>query len=229
MLARIMKDGPGGTSFCRLWFMNQQRLMTISVAAVIVVIAAFAIVPRFMASQATGELDYATNPRLGSVEAPVKVAIFFDFLCPHCATFSAQITPVLKQEFVDTGVAALYFVNFPVVNPVISRDVAMVGECVYNQSNDAFTELEPMMMRAQSTMRSRADAIDFVISYGPDIDGGALRDCVSSTAASDAVAADVAAASGFNLTGTPSVVVDGRVVANPTLANIRTAIRNAAN
>ncbi len=229
MLARILEHNRWAARFCRLWNMNPQRLMLISAIAVILVIAGFAIVPRFTASTASGSIDYSANPRLGSADAPVKVAIFFDFLCPHCASFSDQITPVLRQEFVDTGVAALYFVNFPVVNPVISRDVAMVGECVYNQSNDAFTELEPMMMRAQSTMRSRADAIDFVISYGPDIDGGALRDCVSSTAASDAVAADVAAASGFNLTGTPSVVVDGRVVANPTLANIRTAIRNAAN
>lgn len=229
MLARIMKDGPGGTSFCRLWFMNQQRLMTISVAAVIVVIAAFAIVPRFMASQATGELDYATNPRLGSVEAPVKVAIFFDFLCPHCATFSAQITPVLKQEFVDTGVAALYFVNFPVVNPVVSRDIATVGECVFDQGNDLFTELEPIMMRAQSTLRSRADAVDFALAYAPGLDGGALRDCVASSEAADAVTADVAAATSFKISGTPSVVVNDRLVTNPTLANIRAAINNAAN
>lgn len=209
--------------------MNPQRLMMISVVAVVLVIAAFAIVPRFMAGSASGEIDYANNPRVGSVDAPVKVAIFFDFLCPHCASFSDQITPVLKQEFVDTGTATLYFMNFPVVNPVVSRDLAIVGECVFNQSNDAFVALEPIMMRAQSNLRSRADAVDFAIAYGPDVDGGALRDCVASTEAADAVAADVAAASGFNLTGTPSVIVDGRVVTNPSLANIRTAIRNAAN
>lgn len=229
MLSRILEDKPSAVPFCRLWFMNPQRLMMISVVAVVLVIAAFAIVPRFMAGSASGDIDYSANPRVGSVEAPVKVAIFFDFLCPHCATFSETITPVLKQEFVDSGTAALYFINFPVVNPVVSRDVALVGECVYNQSNDAFVALEPIMLRAQNNLRSRADALDFALAYGPDLDGGALRDCVSSTEASDAVAADVAAAGGFNLTGTPSVVVDGRVVSNPTLANIRTAIRNAAN
>lgn len=229
MLARILEDKHSDVPFCRLWFMNPQRLMMISVVAVVLVIAAFAIVPRFTAGSATGEIDYSANPRLGSVEAPVKVAIFFDFLCPHCATFSDQITPVLAQEFVDTGTAALYFINFPVVNPVVSRDVAIVGECVYNQGNDAFVALEPIMLRAQQTLRSRADAIDFALAYGPDLDGGALRDCVTSTEAADAVAADVAAASGFNISGTPSVVVNDRVVSNPTLANIRTAIRNAAN
>ncbi len=215
--------------FCTLWFMNPQRLMMISVALVILVIAAFAIVPRLTAGSVSGQLDYSANPVYGNPDAPVKVAVFFDFLCPHCATFSENITPVLKQEFADTGAAALYFVNFPVVNPVVSRDLAMVGECVYQQSNDAFTTLEPIMLRAQNTLRSRADGIDFAIAYAPGIDGGLLRDCVAGSAASDAVAADVAAGTSFNLTGTPSVVVNGRVVTNPTLANIRTAIRNAAN
>jgi len=203
--------------------------MMISVVAVVLVIAAFAIVPRFMAGSASGEIDYAANPRLGNADAPVRVAIFFDFLCPHCATFSDQITPVLQQEFVDTGVAALYFMNFPVVNPVVSRDVAIVGECVFEQSNDAFIALEPIMMRAQSNLRSRADAVDFALAYGPDLDGGALRDCVASPEAAAAVSADVAAAGAFNINGTPSVVVDGRLVTNPSLANLRTAIRNAAN
>lgn len=203
--------------------------MLISVGVVVLVIAAFAIVPRFTAGSASGELDYDANPRVGNADAPVKVAIFFDYLCPHCATFSDQITPVLKQEFVDPGVASLHFLNFPVVNPVVSRDLAIVGECVYQQSNDAFVELEPIMLRAQASIRSRADAVDFALAYGPDLDGGQLRDCVTSTEAADAVAADVATASAFNLTGTPSVIVDGKVVSNPTLANIRTAIRNAAN
>ena len=203
--------------------------MLISVGVVVLVIAAFAIVPRFTAGSASGELDYAANPRAGDPDAPVKVAIFFDFLCPHCATFSDQITPVLKQEFVETGVASLHFLNFPVVNPVVSRALAIVGECVFEQSNDAFVELEPIMLRAQASIRSRADAVDFALAYGPDLDGGQLRDCVTSSEAADAVAADVATAGAFNLTGTPSVIVDGKVVSSPTLANIRTAIRNAAN
>ncbi len=209
--------------------MNSQRLTMISVVVVILVIAAFAIVPRFTGSNPSGDLDYASNPRLGDPDAPVKVAIFFDFLCPHCATFSANITPVLAQEFVEDGTAALYFVNFPVVNPVVSRDIALVGECVYQQGNDHFVQLEPIMLRAQQSLRSRADAIDMALAYVPDLDGGTLRDCVESEEAAEAVRADVAAANGFQITGTPAVVVDGRVVANATLANIRQAIRNAAN
>ena len=209
--------------------MNSQRLTMISVAVVILVIAAFAIVPRLTATQASGDIDYGANPRLGSPDAPVKVAVFFDFLCPHCASFSANTTPMLEQEFVNDGTAAIYFLNFPVVHPIVSRDVALVGECVFQQGNDIFTQLEPVLMRGQQSLRSRADAIDMALAYAPDLDGGALRDCVASTEAADALAADVAAANQLRITGTPSVAVNGQLVANPTLANLRQAIRNAAN
>lgn len=209
--------------------MNSQRLTMISVAVVILVIAAFAIVPRLTATQASGDIDYGANPRLGSPDAPVKVAVFFDFLCPHCASFSANTTPVLEQEFVNDGTAAIYFLNFPVVHPIVSRDVALVGECVFQQGNDIFTQLEPVLMRGQQSLRSRADAIDMALAYAPDLDGGALRDCVASTEAADALAADVAAANQLRITGTPWVAVNGQLVANPTLANLRQAIRNAAN
>lgn len=209
--------------------MNSQKLTMISVAIVVLVIAAFAIVPRLTASPISGDIDYSANPRLGSADAPVKVAVFFDYLCPHCATFSATVTPVLEQEFVDDGTAAIYFLNFPVVNPVVSRDAALVGECVYAQGNDLFTELEPIMMRGQAGIRSRADAIDMALAYAPDLDGDQLRSCVTSEEAADALAADIAATNQLQLTGTPSVAVNGTIVSNPTLANIRQAIQNAAN
>lgn len=206
--------------------------MTIATAAVVVLILAAAIlIPRLggSATAQAAEIDYSGQPFVGSADAPVRMLVFFDFLCPHCASFSANTTPVLEQEFVNDGTAAIYFLNFPVVHPIVSRDVALVGECVFQQGNDIFTQLEPVLMRGQQSLRSRADAIDMALAYAPDLDGGALRDCVASTEAADALAADVAAANQLRITGTPSVAVNGQLVANPTLANLRQAIRNAAN
>lgn len=209
--------------------MNPQRLMMISGGLVILVIAAFAIIPRLTASSPTVDIDYSGNPHVGDPAAPAKVAIFFDFLCPHCATFSESVTPVLKSEFVDSGEAALYFLNFPVVDPRVSREIAVVGECVYEQGNELFTALEPILMRGQRDLRSQADAIDMALAYSPDLDGGALRDCVAEGEAAKRVDADMDAVKALGLTGTPSVAVNGKVVANPSLANIRQAIRSAAN
>src|SRR5690606_34178849 len=153
----------------------------------------------------------------------------FDFLCPHCATFSETITPVLKREFVDDGQAALYFFNFPVVDPTRSRALAVIGECVLNQDNEAFVALEPVFLRAQSQIAVPARAIGLALDFAPNLDGAALRACVDGGEGAVAVDADVAAARALNLGGTPAVTVNGTVVSNPTLANIRSAIQNASN
>lgn len=211
--------------------MNSQRLTLVSVIVAVLVVAAIVIVPRLTAtgSSATGTIDYASQPHVGSPDAPVKIAVFFDFLCPHCASFSETITPILKRDFVDSGKAVVYFLNFPVVNAIVSRDLAMVGECIFEQSNDAFVALEPVLMRAQASLQGRDRAIDVALQNYPDLNGSDLRQCATSEAAGAAVAADIAAASSLQLTGTPSVVVNGKVVSNPTLAAVRQAVENAAD
>lgn len=208
--------------------MNPQRLTLLTIVVAVLVVAGVLLAPRLRGTSTSGEIDYAAQPFDGSADAPVKVAVFFDFLCPHCATFSETVTPILKREFVDTGVASLYFLNFPVVDPVRSRTLAVMGECVYRQSNRAFVDLEPILLRAQSEIRNTPRAIEIALTYAPSLDGDALRTCVNDAATADAVDADVAATRTFNLTGTPSVVVDGSVVANPTLENVRRAIEDAA-
>lgn len=208
--------------------MNSQRLTMISVAVVILVIAAFAIVPRLTATQASGDIDYGANPRLGSPDAPVKVAVFFDFLCPHCASFAENVTSVLRREYVADGRLAIYFANFPVIAPQgMSRTLAMVGECVNRQGRDAFGQLEPVLMRAQNTLTSAARAIDLAAEYVVGLDRGLLESCVQGAETASLVDADVRMAQRLGVRGTPTVFVDGQLVSNPTLANVRRAIEDA--
>ncbi len=213
----------------KLLTMNAQRLTVISAVIIVLVVAGLLIVPRLTGQSASAELDYASQPVAGSRDAPVQIGVFFDFLCPHCATFSETVTPVLKREFVDSGTAAIYFFNFPVVDPVRSRSLAVLGECVARQDNDAFVALEPVMLRAQSQIGVISRAVELALDFAPNLDGEALRACTNETQTAALVDADVAAARTLNLSGTPSVTVNGVVVSNPTLANIRNAVQNASN
>src|SRR5690606_15792297 len=133
MLSAVVKPGT-------LVLMKQSQLMTIgTVVVVALILAAAIIIPRLGGGSATAAaIDYDSQPVAGSRDAPVKVAVFFDFLCPHCATFSDTVTPVLKREYVDDGTAAIYFLNFPAIDAVLSRNLGMVGECVQRQGNDGF-------------------------------------------------------------------------------------------
>ncbi|HET8985806.1 MAG TPA: thioredoxin domain-containing protein [Trueperaceae bacterium] len=218
---------------------NTQTLTIATVAVVAVILLAAIIIPRLgggTAPVATGNFDYDSQPVAGSPDAPVKVALFFDFLCPHCAEFGETVTPILKREFVEPGTAAIYFYNFPVIDPVISRSIGMVAECTYQQSNDAFLALEPILLRSRADLASlgtnaaiTARAVSLALQYGPNLDAAALNTCVSESATGPAVDADAALARSLQLGGTPSVLVNGALVSNPTLDNIRRAIQSAAN
>ena len=218
---------------------NTKNLTIITVVVVAAILLAAIIIPRLGGGGpqvAAADFDYASQPIAGSPDAPVKVAVFFDFLCPHCADFGESVTPILKREFADTGIAAIHFYNFPVIDATISRSLGMVGECVLQQSNDAFLAFEPVLLRSRATLASlgtnsaiTARAVSLALDYAPGLDAATLNTCVSESQTSDAVAADVALARALNLGGTPSVLVDGVLVANPTLDNIRRAIESAAN
>ncbi|MBX3141770.1 MAG: thioredoxin domain-containing protein [Trueperaceae bacterium] len=211
--------------------MNSQRLTLLTIVVAVLVVLAAVIVPRLTSSSAApvATIDYASQPRAGSADAPVKVAVFIDFLCPHCAEFSENIAPQLLRDFADTGKAAFYYLNFPVIDPAVrSRYMAVLGECVYQQSNEAFVTLEPILMRAQNDIaRNTSRALDLAIQYAPQLAADQLRQCVSGSETARDVTADEAAARQANLTGTPSVLVNGVLVSNPTVANISRAIENA--
>lgn len=210
--------------------MNAQRLTLVTIVLAVLVVLAAVVVPRLTTgTKTTTAIDYAKQPHAGDPQAPAKIAVFFDFLCPHCASFSEEIAPAIMRELVDTGMASLYYLNLPVIDPAgRSRDLAILGECVYQQNNAAFFTVEPILMRSQGEIaRNTSRALDLAIEYAPELSAEQLRSCVATRATAAAVTSDEEVARQAQLTGTPSVLVNGSLVSNPTLANIRRAVEAA--
>ncbi len=205
--------------------------MTIATAAVVVLILAAAVlIPRLGGGAAAPvvQVDYTGQPFIGSPDAPVKMMVFFDFLCPHCAEFSETVTSVLKRDYVADGELAIYFANFPVIAPQgMSRTLAMVGECVNRQGADGFGLIEPVFLRVQSTLDSASRAYDLVEEFVPGIDRAALQSCVEGEETASAVDSDIKMAQALGVRGTPTVFVNGQLVASPSLAAVRGAIEDA--
>ena len=205
--------------------MTPQKLTIATVVIALIAIAAIVLVPRFGASRAA-ELDLRQNPRLGAADAPVVIAVFEDFRCPACGQFELAVLPEVKREFVDTGQASLVFVHFPVLGPA-SEHVARIGECVFQQSNDAFWEMKPPLYRAQGELDNARRAEELALMYAPGIEPEPFRACLASDESLQRVRADRAVATGLNLRGTPSVVVNGSPLPSATLAEIRRAVEAA--
>lgn len=208
--------------------MNPQRLIVATAVVAIIAAAAVFVLPRLTgstASAAGSELALEAQPVLGPEDAPVEVVLFEDFLCPHCGTFSETVLPRIKREYVDSGQARVYYKNYVVIGPEAER-VALVGECAFQQGNDVFWTLEPVLYRSQDDLDERR-AIELADQYVEGIDREALQSCVSGDEALDAVREDVAHARELGLTGTPSVLVAGEQVGNPSYDGVAGAIEDA--
>ncbi len=208
--------------------MNTQRLTLITVPIAVLALAALLFGPRLLQRPAGSSLDLTDQPALGSADALVTIALFEDFRCPHCATFSEEVLPRLQRNFLEDGRVRIVYLNFPVVDPVsASERVAEIGECVYRQNEQAFWELEPVLFRSQRELDSEPRVLELITTYAPDVDIDAVEACVRAGDGRREVERDVAMARELNLTGTPSVLVNGELVSNPTYEAVRRAVERA--
>ncbi len=200
------------------------RLLTLGLAVAMVVVLAVVLLTR--PGSGGGGIDLSVQPRLGAEDAPVSIAVFEDFRCPHCATFTESVKPRLERELVASGEAALYVVSFPILGPA-SRDAAAVAECAVEQGDDAFWGLQPVMMRSQDRLQGVASALAIARDYASfaDLDVAALEACVESGRGYDAADADAELGRSLGLQSTPSVLVDGERV-DATYAAIVAAVRD---
>jgi protein-disulfide isomerase len=203
--------------------MTPQRLTIVTLAIAVLAVVALLVVPQLTSSapQASADVEFATQPRIGASDAPVTVAVFEDWLCPSCAQFEANVMPTIKREYVDTGQVQLVFVDFLVIQG--SDQVARLGQCVHQQSNEAFWEMKAPLYRAQAELRDPRRARDLALTYAPGIDADQLDRCLADPANLEPARQDTRLAQSLSLTGTPSVLVNGTAV-SPTLAEVRRAI-----
>ncbi|WP_052416782.1 thioredoxin domain-containing protein [Paenibacillus sp. FSL R5-0912] len=80
---------------------------------------------------------YEKQPHLGNTDAKVKVIEYADFKCPACKKWKEANRERLKKEFVDSGKAEIFFINYA----FIDRDsilAASAGEAIAHQNNEIF-------------------------------------------------------------------------------------------
>ncbi|CAM2861201.1 thioredoxin domain-containing protein [Paenibacillus sediminis] len=115
---------------------RMRRLLWITGSIIVVIIAAM-IIFKPKATENITAIDYTNLPTIGDKNAPVKIVELGDFKCPSCRTFSQEIEPKLKADYIDKGIVSLYFMNLPFIGPD-SNTAALAAQSIFHQNNDAF-------------------------------------------------------------------------------------------
>lgn len=163
-------------------------------------------------------------PVQGDPKASVTVAVYEDFACPHCRTYNLDVLPELESKYIEPGKVRYEHHDFPVVNDA-SWQAASAARAVQDRAGDGpFFTYAGLLYENQSalgpdTYASLADQLD--------LDGQAISDAGESRAYEATVQANYDRAGEKGINATPTVLVDGKSVSEPSVSAISSAIESA--
>ena len=75
----------------------------------------------------------------GNKDAKITIIAYESLTCSHCADFHNNIYPLLKKEFIDTGLVKIEFRHFPL--DIIALNASKISQCKQNQSLEIMMSL----------------------------------------------------------------------------------------
>lgn len=170
----------------------------------------------------------AGQPALGPPrsEAAVTVKVWEDFSCPHCATWSTEHFPTLREEFLGDGQVRYEHHDFPIPVRDWAWGAASASRAVYEA-----TDGETFFAFAKSVYEAQSDYS--LQGVGDAADGAGADPCTAVEAARGetyrpVLEADKQAGLDAGVEGTPAVFVNGQAVTGErTFENVRPVIEDA--
>ena len=68
----------------------------------------------------------------GNENAKITIIAYESLTCSHCANFHKDVYPLLKKDYIDTGLAKIEFRHFPL--DIAAFNAAKIAQCNFNQS-----------------------------------------------------------------------------------------------
>jgi len=160
------------------------------------------------AKLAVVNIDTGTLPVLGQADAPITMIIFDDFQCPYCGKFYTSSETQIKNNFVKTGKAKMYFRDFPLDFHPNALPAATAARCAAEQNK--FWEMHDALFGKQSEWSglSMADATAKFEAYATEIGMNASTYSACVTAGKDSeINVDYLAGQAYGVGGTPSTFI----------------------
>ncbi len=151
-------------------------------------------------------------PRLGAASAPVQVAEYSSFDCPHCYEFHAEVIDDLVSRVEDGYMSLTYVPLYGFGGIANGQGAAAAALCAADQ--DKFWQFHDALFEWQGQYGSQAFTNNRIISgvEALELNRGQYDSCINSGEPGDTLAlARSQSASLLNFTGTPTITVNGVV------------------
>ncbi|HZW94848.1 MAG TPA: thioredoxin domain-containing protein [Candidatus Eremiobacteraceae bacterium] len=151
------------------------------------------------------------GPSRGPKNAQVTVVEFGDLQCPACKAAQPAIEALIASE----PNARFVFQNFPLEMHNWAAKGAAYADCVAQASNDAFWKFIAKTYEAQADITAEnADEKLTALADAAGLKGADIAACAATPVAKAHVDASLALGKAVNVTGTPTLFINGRSIGN---------------
>lgn len=162
------------------------------------------------------DLSHASAP-YGDDGAPITIIEFGDYQCPNCKSWFDNTRPAIQSEYVDTGIARIYFVDLVFIGPD-SAGAAAASYCAEEQG--MYWEYHNKMYGNQGSIQSGwasdANLVQFAVDLG--LDAESFGACLARDH-SERISFNALQAQNIGIDRTPSFVIVGPGEAETILGN----------
>lgn len=160
--------------------------------------------------------EWIDGANLGSPDAPVVISMYEDFLCPACQQWTAQVKPQLLENFVKTGQVRFEFNQFPLQQHNPGAIMAAQASLCAADQNQFWPYHDEVF--AQAASRGQAGTtFEALMTIAADLglDEAAMRSCVTNLTHQSTVVESLNRVQQLGLNSTPSILVNGQLMADP--------------
>jgi len=144
---------------------------------------------------------------VGNESAKISIIAFESLTCSYCAKFHQDVYPLLKKEFLDTGLAKIEFRHFPL--DIAAFNASKVAQCTNDGNLEILESLyanQQKWVKGSSIEEANINLQKFLSKEGFNID---FESCINNKQIEDFVLNDrIDGAKNFKVNATPTIIIN---------------------
>ena len=144
---------------------------------------------------------------VGNESAKISIIAFESLTCSHCANFHKDVYPLLKKEYLDTGLAKIEFRHFPL--DIAAFNASKVAQCKNDGNSEILESLyanQQKWVKGSSIEEANINLQKFLSKEGFNID---FESCINNKQIEDFVLNDrIDGAKNFKINATPTIIIN---------------------
>ncbi len=146
---------------------------------------------------------------VGNESAKISIIAFESLTCSYCAKFHQDVYPLLKKEYLDTGLAKIEFRHFPL--DIAAFNASKVAQCKNDGNLEILESLyanQQKWVKGSSIEEANINLQKFLSNEGFNID---FESCINNKQIEDFVLNDrIDGAKNFKVNATPTIIINNK-------------------